>query len=444
MAELKRSITLLPLVTCPTCWNRFPAEEILWVATHGSLTGGSRAGEAEHRRFLPTLFTVDGHALDEKGEVCHELACPRCHAIVNRGLLEMEPLFLSILGAPSSGKSFYLATMIHSAGPMLSQRFRLRFENAAPRSNQTITGYVKTLFDYDDRSKLVTLEKTDVVGNGYFQSRVGDQDLTLSRPYLYSIQPDEAHPLHDRRRDVSRMVCLYDNAGEHFLPGAVTPLTPVIDHMARSEALLFIYDPTQEAAFRRACRSSDNPSLDPQLETGTNTYPQADVLSEAAARVKQLTGMSATEKFDRPLIVIVQKFDVWRGLLQKSLKALDGVILPQPGGAARLQLDVLQQVSDVVEELLMRYGSSIVTAARGFARDVIFIPVTATGGSPIVTGKGAGGRPELRFDPSQIRPRWVELPFFYALHRAGARTGNASLIPAAVPPGNNGCKERKA
>ncbi len=444
MADSERAIRLLPLVTCPTCWNRFPPEEILWVAAHGSLIGDSRAGGAEPRRFLPTLFTVDGHALDEKGEACHDLACPRCHAIVNRGLLEMEPLFLSILGAPSSGKSFYLATMIHSAGPMLSQRFRLRFENAAPRGNQMITEYVKTLFDYDDHSKLVKLEKTDLTGNGYFQSRVGDQDLLLSRPYLYSVQPDEAHPLHDRRRDVSRMVCLYDNAGEHFLPGAVTTLTPVIDHMARSEALLFIYDPTQEAAFRRACRSSGSPSLDPQLEAGAITYPQADVLSEAAARVKQLTSMPATEKFDRPLIVIVQKFDVWRNLLQESLNALDEVIQPESDGAAHLQLDVLQQVSNVVEELLMRYGPSIVTAARGFAREVIFIPVTATGRSPVVAGKDARGRPDLRFDPSQIHPRWVELPFFYALHRIGVRSGSASLIPAAGPPKTNGRKERKA
>ncbi len=447
MAESERTIPLLPLVTCPTCWNRFAPEEILWVASHASLIGDSRAGAAEYRRFLPTLFTVDARALDEKGEPCYELACPRCHAIVNRGLLEMEPLFLSILGAPSSGKSFYLATMIHTVGSLLSQSFRLRFENAAPRGNQTITEYVKTLFDYDDRSSLVKLEKTDVAGNGYFQSRVGDQDLQLPRPYLYSVQPDETHHLHARCRETSRMVCLYDNAGEHFLPGAVTALTPVIDHMARSEALLFVYDPTQESAFRRACRSSVQGSLDPQLESGMNTYPQADVLSEAAARIKQLTNMPAAEKFDRPLIVIVQKFDVWRYLLEKSVNVLDEVIQQDSSGAASLRLDVLQQVSDVIEQLLQRYGSSIVTAARGFAREVVFIPVTATGRSPVVAGTDANGRPDLRFDPSQIAPRWVELPFLYALHRAGAKARGVSLIPASgmstpAPIGNVYREER--
>ena len=63
MVSSDRSISLLPLVTCPTCWYRFPPEDILWVATHSSLLGDSRAGDAEYRRFLPTLFTVDGRAL---------------------------------------------------------------------------------------------------------------------------------------------------------------------------------------------------------------------------------------------------------------------------------------------------------------------------------------------------------------------------------------------
>ena len=228
------------------------------------------------------------------------------------------------------------------------------------------------------------------------------------------------------------MVCLYDNAGEHFLPGAVTSQTPVIDHLAKSEALLFIYDPTQESAFRRACRACGDQSYDPQLETVINTYPQADVLSEAAARVRQLTGMSATEKFDRPLIVIVHKYDAWRPLMRKSPKALDYVVQLDQEGRASLQLDVLQQVSDDVEELLLQYGPSIVTAARGFSSEVIYIPVTATGRSPIAAGTDGSGRVDLRFDPSQIHPRWVELPVFYALHRAGLRNGGATLIPAAA------------
>jgi len=68
-----------------------------------------------------------------------------------------------------------------------------------------------------------------------------------------------------------------------------------------------------------------------------------------------------------------------------------------------------------------------------------------------VAGSDPNGRVDLRFDPSQIAPRWVELPVFFALHRAGLRNGNSSLIPAAAPAPavpvpapakNNGRKER--
>lgn len=431
MTESERSISLLSSVTCPTCWNTFPPDEILWVATHSSLLGDSRAGAGEYRRFLPTLFTIEGRAIDEKESVCHELACPRCHAIVNRGLLEMEPLFLSILGAPSSGKSFYLATMIRSLGAILSERFQLRFENAAPRGNQLMTEYLRTLFDYEDHSKLVKLEKTEATtGKGFFQSHFGDQDLLMPRPYLYAVQPDETHRLHNRRRDVSRMVCLYDNAGEHFLEEGVTSLMPVIDHLAKSEAMLFIYDPTQESTIRRACRTKGNQSLDPQFKSANTSYRQENVLSVAADRVKKLTGMSATDKFDRPLIIVVQKFDALRPLLQKWPKALDQAIAVDSHGVAGLHLDLLMQVSRETEALLKQYECPIVTAARGFASDVIFMPVSATGGSPIAAGADGNGQENFMFDPSQIRPRWVELPVLYALHRAGIRTAGATLIPA--------------
>jgi hypothetical protein len=126
--------------------------------------------------------------------------------------------------------------------------------------------------------------------------------------------------------------------------------------------------------------------------------------------------MPVTEKFDRPLIVIVHKFDAWRPLLRSSPNALDDVIRAGQNGVSCLHLDVLMEVSRDIEKLLLEHGPSIVTAARGFASEVVFIPVTATGRSPIVAGSDANGRVDLLFDPSQISPRWVELPEFYCVN----------------------------
>jgi DNA helicase HerA-like ATPase len=102
---------VLRRITCPHCWEQFAPERILWISEHSDLLGDPRLGPEHQQRFLPTRFTVAGEAIDGKGFACHSLACPKCHLGVPWALLEMEPLFFSIFGAPASGKSFFLAAM---------------------------------------------------------------------------------------------------------------------------------------------------------------------------------------------------------------------------------------------------------------------------------------------------------------------------------------------
>ena len=56
-------------------------------------------------------LSVIGHAIDARGLPCQDLACPRCHLIVPDVMLTAEPFFISILGTPGCGKSFYLAAL---------------------------------------------------------------------------------------------------------------------------------------------------------------------------------------------------------------------------------------------------------------------------------------------------------------------------------------------
>src|SRR5580700_11824914 len=93
-----RAYGLVAAVTCPHCWHVFPPEQILWVAQHGELLGDALLGPEKARRFLPSRFTIDGRALDARGTPCDQLACPRCHLLVPRPILDVEPLFISIIG----------------------------------------------------------------------------------------------------------------------------------------------------------------------------------------------------------------------------------------------------------------------------------------------------------------------------------------------------------
>src|SRR5258707_10412881 len=106
-----KAITALPRTTCPHCWSNFAPADGLWISSHPDLLGDPRLGPEQAQRFLPTRFNVDGNALDARGLVCHNLACPRCHLPVPRVMLETEPAFVSILGTPACGKSYYLTAL---------------------------------------------------------------------------------------------------------------------------------------------------------------------------------------------------------------------------------------------------------------------------------------------------------------------------------------------
>jgi hypothetical protein len=153
---------LVGQVTCPHCWNAFSPDRVLWVAQHSELLGDPVLGKEKPRCFLPSRFTVAGEAIDLRGVPCQSLACPRCHLHIPRSLLEMEPLFFSIIGGPKSGKSYFLASMTWEMRRRLQSEFALVFSDADTLSNQLLNEYEATLFLPDDSDQRVAIRKTEL------------------------------------------------------------------------------------------------------------------------------------------------------------------------------------------------------------------------------------------------------------------------------------------
>ncbi len=256
-------IRLLTRVTCPHCWETFPPEQVLWISEHVELLGDSRLGPERQQRFLPSRFTVDGDAVDARGMTCRSLACPHCHLTVPRAMLEMEPLFLSILGSPASGKTFFLTTMTWQLRQVLPMHFHVAFTDADPTANRVLNACEESLFLNPDETRLTPLgnliRKTELQGELYDTVAYGQQTVSYPRPLLFTMQPREGHSRADSAK-LTRMLCLYDNAGEHFQPGQDTASSPVTRHLARSRAVLFLFDPTQDPRFRSASRTSASTS----------------------------------------------------------------------------------------------------------------------------------------------------------------------------------------
>ncbi|MBM4076408.1 MAG: hypothetical protein FJ267_12305, partial [Planctomycetes bacterium] len=276
-----RPAGLLPRVTCPHCWEQFSPEKLLWVSEHSDLLGDQRLGPEQQSRFLPTRFTINGEALDAKGFPCHQLACPTCHLIIPRSLLELEPLFLSIFGAPASGKSYFLAALTWELRKVLPLTFQASFADADPVFNQQLNDYEESVFAGSNGNKLVPLanliRKTEEQGDMYDTVSFGNQTVSYPRPFLFSLQPQPGHRKGPDAPKLARTLCLYDNAGESFQPGKDSAAAPVTRHMAQSRVLFFVFDPTQDARFQKLIGRQDAvPSI--------RTMRQESILQEAIAR----------------------------------------------------------------------------------------------------------------------------------------------------------------
>mgnify|MGYP006271196483 CR=1 FL=1 len=403
--------TLVTEVICPNCWERFRPERIRYVAAHRDLVDDIRLGPGVKRRFLPSRFHPDGRAIDPNGGLCSDMACPRCHLGVPRMLLESPTVFVSSFGAPGSGKSYFLAAMTHRLRQVMPREFALNFSDADPEANAILHADEDSLFGgVGDR--WVSLRKTDVTGDRYRMVDINGESIRYPSPFYFQVSPVGGHPGERRAADLARTLCLYDNAGESFEPGADREGNPVTQHLARSGCLLFVYDPLQETDFRRRLADVDKDA------SQASVTRQDVLLAEVARRIRFHHGLGPTDRHSCPLVVVVTKFDAWRSLV-------GGRTLPDPwvktGGVSHFRGDLVDKVSKLTRDLLLKHAPSIIATAESFVApaDILYVPVSATGSAPTL---GPDGR--WQHATGALSPMWVEVPLLYALSRR---------VPGLVP-----------
>tara|TARA_Y100001934_G_scaffold53617_1_gene65765 strand:+ start:566 stop:1852 length:1287 start_codon:yes stop_codon:yes gene_type:complete len=398
-------------VICPHCWHEFSPDETYWISEHPEVESDPLLGSVDEKlRFLPSRFDINGNALDERGEPCRELACPHCHLLVPRASYEMEPHFCSIVGTPSSGKSYFLGSLIWQLRQQLPKRFELSFDDADPKLNKIIAEYERLQFFNPKKDQYVKITKTEESGSMYSTVKYSEENIvTYPKPFFFTVRPTSRHPSVGMEKQFSKLITLYDNAGESFDPGKVNVSNRVTLHLSKAKTIFFLYDPTQDPAFREACKTV---STDPQVANAdaVRNDRQDIIFNNMTTIIRQNAGLTQTEKHDCPIVVIVTKFDIWKPLVTK--KSLPSLYVPDSdGGPDRIRVDAIETISDKIRKLLQNYAPSIVSSAEAFSDDVIYIPVSATGVSPSFNVE----KKELGIRPMDINPLWSELPLTYAL-----------------------------
>lgn len=408
---------LLPSIICPHCHQKFKYEDTLWVATHIDLKGDLLAGGTAMARFRPTRFNVSGEALDPKGSPCREMACPHCHLIFPRILLENDPLYISIIGAPFAGKTTLLASMIAQQRIHFPRDFALAFGDVDVSGNAFFEANEATMSPTPiagSRKIPPGITPTPWPGNHYLWTKQKEQEISLPRPLLFMVRPEGVHPNANNPDIGARTVCYYDNAGANVLPSEDPKVHATTSHLNRSKVLFVVFDPSQSPGVRDKLLRA---STDPQLARGP-VNKQENVIREAATRIRNQQGLSASQRIERPVLVVMPKADLWLSLLGEDISK-EPYVAPAPVAmqsptsikCCRLDLARVEGLSDKLDAWVKANSPEVYAALKESFSSLRFIPVTATGHSPTL----AAGR--YTFDTQMLTPQWVCVPLLYAFAR---------------------------
>jgi len=416
-------IRIKPLISCPHCRHGFATDQILFISEAPDLLGDTKLGSSEQLRFLPTRFALDGAALVSREIACHNLACPNCHLPIPRSLLSTSNFCISIVGAPASGKTYFLTSMVWQLRKTMPQYFYMNFTDADPTMNKQIREYEATQFEGGgDPNLLVAIEKTEVQGDTYNNTFIDGLQTTLVQPFSYIISPLPDYPFPKNTERIAQTVCMYDNAGESFLPGADN-IQSVTQHLAASDAILFLFDPTQDLRFKSACKQPVN---DPQMNSSEtknirrSKVNQSTVLTEMIMRIRAHKRLPVNEKITIPLIIVLTKLDAWSQLLHLNRPLGYHLWKPVANNSIHVFNTLrVEQFSAISRRLLLDLIPEFVGTAEANAENVVYLPVSAAGTAPELGDPDSGGKQPLLFRPSKIEPIWVEIPFLQAQIMAG-------------------------
>lgn len=390
---------------CPVCWLQFEVKDIMHIARHESLRGDpvlAVLNPDEMLRFKATTFNARRQAIDPCGVPCTEIACPHCRQRLPPGYIGNKHHILSIVGDHAAGKSYYLSVMIRELAESIFRQFDVRFHDADPFGNALLNDMVKSLFGAQTPEQARVM-KTVLDGATYLKVPRLGRVVAVPKPFVFYLETTATKDVKKDDRSTKEAehrcsVILYDNAGEHFQPGADDDRSPGAQHIANSAGILFLFDPFNNPRFRQ--RIAALGLSDPQLEKPILDQQQI-ILAEMRVRLAKLLNLGLGKKVSTPMAVLVGKCDAWMGLLQGD--AFRNPI--QKGGLSR---SAIEHNSALVRGLMMDIAPTVVANAEGISSRVCYFPVSSFGHTPVKTE--IDGAFAVVPDPKKLRPIMTEAP----------------------------------
>ena len=396
---------------CPVCWLRFDAGDVMSIASHPDLMGDPVLGRHEMKRFFATQFNTRGQALDEKGMPCMHLACPHCRHKLPPRFLVLNSLIFSIIGAPSSGKSYFLATFIHEMAYKVAPEFGFAWRDADPTGNSQLNDVSNRLFSADSPEQAY-LSKTDLEGALYEDFYRHGRMVKLPKPFIFNVSKPNS-------RTEPLSLVFYDNAGEHFEPGRNNEDSPGAMHVAVASGLFFLFDPTTCQKFRHIITHHE----DPQLQgTSMQLDQQSIIMAETESRIASILNISPGEQLDTPFAVLIGKCDLWEDYLSTP-EGGGRPLLPATAQGRLIRANV-DANSERLRSLLMKIQPTLCSTAESISKNVRYFAISQLGASPETFEDPLTGVTRIGPDPKKISPKYLCDPMLWMLNQ---------LAPEYVP-----------
>ncbi len=397
-------------LTCPVCWLRFDAGDMMHIAVHDSLRGDPLLGEDAQQRFLATRFNNAGQGLDAMGLPTSETACPNCRRKLPPGFLSMPHHIISLVGDQSAGKSYFLSVLTKVLPATLFRDFGVVFQDSDPAGNAPVNDMRKAIFGAQSPTQ-AKLAKTVFEGAMYERLPRQGRMVALPRPFVYTVTPE------DRSSEKCALI-FYDNAGEHFQPGVNIVEQPGAQHVASAAGIIYLFDPFNSPEFRRAIRDTKDPQIEKPI-----VDQQDIILAEMRARIQMIRNLRPGEPINTPVAFVMGKCDVW-------LHLLNGKSPGNPITEDGLDLALIAENSANLRALMHHLCPAVVANAEALSNNVMFFAVSSFGHTPLKIGPG-----EYVPDPARLAPMQVEVPLLWLLTQLSPRLIAIKDASSARPPG---------
>lgn len=412
---------------CPHCWFEFLPKDAFFIAEHPDLSaeGDPVLGKTEKLRIPPTEVKVDskGRFEDPKGWPVVDRACPRCHLQIPLELLEKRPIFLSIAGPNTGGKTYFLTVLIHVLRHQLSANFDRSLDYSDSHELKAFTNLEDKLFN-QGTDKWTYLEKTGIGGAVFNTIKLDGHDVALPKPFLFSMNPTSISVEEgSKKKDLFQTFALYDNAGEFFeLGGGRDSTLRAIEHLGVADAIMFVFDPLQDE--KTQSKLIENGNTDPglgELFKNKKFVMHDKMLLSVITNAKRLRNLPNSKKINSPLLVCVQKFDVWRKLLPAWARIDSSSIeFIKADDTSGLDIAELNSNSLLIRAFVNDISPSFVAMAEANFTSIRFFSVSALGCSPVLGEEGL-----LCIRSGNLQPFRVTDPILWFMRKLG-------LIRAAI------------